>query len=203
MFRKSAQSGNCKKGRRFWLRPACPARPLLKGFICQFSVSSLLIMGKYSKEKMVAEFEVSAFGRVTNIGQICSKCFQVLFWPLRLLFCRLSVARIRLSLFRISTSFLVPVRKYPALVIWAVVLWFYKCLSLGEEGWKHELGVARKRRILLQWRLNDDKEAYIISLLGCLPFNSCLKQLAGPLASILLSIQVELNGHENIHRVSF
>ena len=82
-------------------------------------------------------------------------------------------------------------------------MWFYKCSSLDEEGSKHELGVARKHRILLQWRLNDDREAYIISLLGCLPFNYCLQQLAGPLASILLSIQVELNGHEKLHRVSF
>ena len=73
-------------------------------------------MGKSAKKEMVAEFEVSAFGRVTNIGQICSKCFQVLL-PLRLLFCRLSAAAVRLSLFRISTSFLVPVRKFPALVI--------------------------------------------------------------------------------------
>ena len=150
---------------------------------------------------MVAEFEVSAFGRVTNIGQICSKCFQVLL-PLRLLFCRLSAAAVRLSLFRISTSFLVPVRKFPALVIWPVFVVVYKCSSLDEEGWKHELGVARKRRILLHWRLNDDREAYIISLSGCFPFNYCLTQLAGPLPSILLSIQVELNGHERIHRQS-
>ena len=82
------------------------------------------------------------------------------------------------------------------------LLWFYKCSSLDEEGWKHELGVARKRRILLHWRLNDDREAYIISLSGCLPFNYFLKQLAGPLPSILLSMQVELNGHERIHRQS-
>ena len=82
------------------------------------------------------------------------------------------------------------------------LLWFYKCSSLDEEGWKHELGVARKRRILLHWRLNDDREAYIISLSGCLPFNYCLTQLAGPLPSILLSIQVELKGHERIHRQS-
>ena len=133
--------------------PCLPCSPTLKGFICQFSVSSLLIMGKSSKKKIVAEFEVSAFGRVTNIGQICSKCFQVLFWPLRLLFCRLSVARIRLSLFRISTSFLVPVRKYPALVIWAV---FVVVLQKFKSKWgrlETRAGVARKRRILLQWWL--------------------------------------------------
>ena len=132
--------------------PCLPCSPTLKGFICQFSVSSLLIMEKSSKKKMVAEFEVSAFGRVTNIGQICSKCFRVLFWPLRLLFCRLSVARIRLSLFRISTLFWSQCANIQHLLFEQCLLWFYKCSSLDEEGWKHELGVARKRRILLHWR---------------------------------------------------
>ena len=111
--------------------PCLPCSPTLKGFICQSSVSSLLIVGKSAKKQMVAEFEVSAFGRVTNIGQICSKCFQVLL-PLRLLFCRLSAAAVRLSLFRISTSFLVPVRKFPALVIWPV---FVVVLQMFKSRW--------------------------------------------------------------------